>query len=199
MRSRRLHVEDDARAVQGARRSACRHRCASRFARGVARVIGEAGKGRVGRCAMAASIQKDAWRADTRPTLASPQARQPLRKPQAASPKPHPGRRVPKHPLIEVARSTRKDEALEQLEAWKRKMRRSPALEPADVLADSMRGRSSTWTAHPDQPSARAGGPFAERAGAAADPESVGGRRIRGQMAQISRDARKTRQARKPE
>ena len=74
------------------------------------------------------------------------------RKPQesGASPKPQassPGRRVPKHPLIEVARSSKKDEALEQLEAWKQKHAKVAALlEPADVLVDSMRGRSSTWT-----------------------------------------------------
>jgi bifunctional non-homologous end joining protein LigD len=58
-----------------------------------------------------------------------------------------PGRRVPKHPLIEVARSTKKDEALAQLETWKAEHATVAALlEPADVLVDSMRGRSSTWT-----------------------------------------------------
>jgi DNA ligase D-like protein (predicted polymerase) len=57
------------------------------------------------------------------------------------------GRRVSKHPLIEVARSTKKDEALAQLEEWKSANPRVTALlEPADVLVDSMRGRSSTWT-----------------------------------------------------
>jgi bifunctional non-homologous end joining protein LigD len=57
------------------------------------------------------------------------------------------GRRVPKHPLIEVARSTTKREALEQLEAWKQQHPEAAALlQPADVLTDSMRGRSSTWT-----------------------------------------------------
>ena len=63
---------------------------------------------------------------------------------QAPRPK---GRRVSKHPLIEVARSTKKDEALAQLEAWKEQHPTVAALlEPADVLVDSMRGRSSTWT-----------------------------------------------------
>jgi DNA ligase D-like protein (predicted polymerase) len=63
---------------------------------------------------------------------------------QAPSPR---GRRVSKHPLIEVARSTKKDEALAQLEAWKEQHPEVAALlEPADVLVDSMRGRSSTWT-----------------------------------------------------
>ncbi len=57
------------------------------------------------------------------------------------------GRRVSKHPLIEVARSSKKDEALAQLDAWKQKHPKVTALlEPADVLVDSMRGRSSTWT-----------------------------------------------------
>jgi bifunctional non-homologous end joining protein LigD len=57
------------------------------------------------------------------------------------------GRRVSKHPLIEVAHSTKKDDALQQLEAWKQEHPTVAALlEPADILVDSMRGRSSTWT-----------------------------------------------------
>ena len=57
------------------------------------------------------------------------------------------GRRVPKHPLIEVARSSKKSEALEQLEDWKKKHPKVvDLLQPADILTDSMRGRSSTWT-----------------------------------------------------
>ena len=72
---------------------------------------------------------------------------QPSRARKSASPTASPGRRLSKHPLIEVARSTRKSEALEQLEAWKTKHPTVAALlEPADVLVDSMRGRSSTWT-----------------------------------------------------
>jgi bifunctional non-homologous end joining protein LigD len=54
---------------------------------------------------------------------------------------------VPKHPLIEVARARKKEDALETLERWKA---RHPAaakhLEPADVLVDAMRGRFTTWT-----------------------------------------------------
>jgi bifunctional non-homologous end joining protein LigD len=57
------------------------------------------------------------------------------------------GRRVPKHPLIEVARASKKSEALEQLEEWKKQHPKVvELLEPADILTDSMRGRSSTWT-----------------------------------------------------
>ena len=56
-------------------------------------------------------------------------------------------RRVPKHPLIEVARAERKEEALEGLERWRARHPDAAAhLQPADVLVDSMRGRSSTWT-----------------------------------------------------
>jgi hypothetical protein len=56
-------------------------------------------------------------------------------------------RRVSKHPLIEVGRARRKADALAGLERWKTRYPRAAAhLEPADVLVDSMRGRSSTWT-----------------------------------------------------
>jgi bifunctional non-homologous end joining protein LigD len=49
-------------------------------------------------------------------------------------------------PLIEIARARTKGEAVEGLERWKA---RHPAvvqhLEPADILIDGMRGRSSVW------------------------------------------------------
>ena len=57
------------------------------------------------------------------------------------------GRRTPKVPLIEIGRAWKKEDALAGLERWKAKHARAAALlEPADVLVDSMRGRSSTWT-----------------------------------------------------
>ncbi|MBV9794567.1 MAG: DNA polymerase domain-containing protein [Actinobacteria bacterium] len=57
------------------------------------------------------------------------------------------GRRKSKMPLIEIARAQTKDEALAGLERWKeRHADVVPHLAPADVLVDSMRGRSSTWT-----------------------------------------------------
>jgi len=57
------------------------------------------------------------------------------------------GRRVPKHPLIEISRAARKEDALAELERWKGRHREAAThLEPADVLVDAMRGRSSTWT-----------------------------------------------------
>ena len=56
-------------------------------------------------------------------------------------------RRVSKHPLIEIGRAKRKEDALAGLERWKARHPEAAALlEPADVLVDSMRGRSSTWT-----------------------------------------------------
>ena len=57
------------------------------------------------------------------------------------------GRRRTTMPLIEVARAATEGEAMEGLERWKRKHPDVwPYLEPADVLIDSMRGRSTTWT-----------------------------------------------------
>ena len=57
------------------------------------------------------------------------------------------GRRVPKHPLIEIGRSARKEDALRELERWKARHPDAAAhLQASDVLVDSMRGRSSTWT-----------------------------------------------------
>ena len=52
-----------------------------------------------------------------------------------------------KQPLITVAKARYKEEALEGLERWKKRHRAAAKyLEVDDVLVDSMRGRSSTWT-----------------------------------------------------
>jgi DNA ligase D-like protein (predicted polymerase) len=56
-------------------------------------------------------------------------------------------RRTPTRPLIEIARSQKKDDALAGLERWKIRHPEAAAhLAPADVLVDSMRGRFHTWT-----------------------------------------------------
>ncbi len=56
------------------------------------------------------------------------------------------GRRRVTKPLIEVARAKTKDEALAGLARWKGKHPDVVGyLEPADVLVDGMRGRSSVW------------------------------------------------------
>jgi bifunctional non-homologous end joining protein LigD len=57
------------------------------------------------------------------------------------------GRRVPKKPLLEIARAAKKEDALGGLARWQARHPEAAAhLEAADVLVDSMRGRSSTWT-----------------------------------------------------
>jgi hypothetical protein len=56
-------------------------------------------------------------------------------------------RRIPKHPLIEVGRAQRKEDALAGLDRWKARHPDAAAhLAPADVLVDAMRGRFHTWT-----------------------------------------------------
>jgi bifunctional non-homologous end joining protein LigD len=80
--------------------------------------------------------------------------RQKWREPEGLVPPPAPGktagptgRRRTTMPLIEIARAATESEAMEGLERWKG---RHPGvwsyLAPADVLVDSMRGRSTTWT-----------------------------------------------------
>ena len=55
--------------------------------------------------------------------------------------------RASKHPLIEIGRAQWKEDALAGLERWKARHSDVVAfLAPADVLVDSMRGRSSNWT-----------------------------------------------------
>ncbi len=56
------------------------------------------------------------------------------------------GRRKTSIPVIEISRAATKAEALEGLDRWKeRHPEAAPHLEPADVLVDGMRGRSSLW------------------------------------------------------
>ncbi len=57
------------------------------------------------------------------------------------------GRRRSAIPVIEIARAAKQADALAGLERWKaRHPDAADALEAADVLVDSMRGRSTTWT-----------------------------------------------------
>ena len=56
------------------------------------------------------------------------------------------GRRQSTMPLIEIARAKTKEEALAGLDRWKARHPEVTArLQPADVLVDGMRGRSSIW------------------------------------------------------
>lgn len=57
------------------------------------------------------------------------------------------GRRQSTQPLITVAKAEHKDDALAGLERWKaRHPEAASLLQVDDILVDSMRGRSSTWT-----------------------------------------------------
>ncbi len=57
------------------------------------------------------------------------------------------GRRQSSMPLIEIARAEFADDAMAALDHWKQRYPDVwPLLEDSDVLVDSMRGRSSTWT-----------------------------------------------------
>jgi DNA ligase D-like protein (predicted polymerase) len=57
------------------------------------------------------------------------------------------GRRRTSAPLIEIARAATQKQAMESLERWRaRHPEVWPLLEPNDVLVDSMRGRSQSWT-----------------------------------------------------
>jgi len=56
------------------------------------------------------------------------------------------GRRKSTVPIIEISRAKAKADALAGLERWKaRHAKVVPFLEPADILVDGMRGRSSLW------------------------------------------------------
>jgi hypothetical protein len=56
------------------------------------------------------------------------------------------GRRKSSIPVIEISRAAKKDDALAGLERWKARHPAAAAvLEPADVLVDGMRGRSTMW------------------------------------------------------
>jgi bifunctional non-homologous end joining protein LigD len=72
----------------------------------------------------------------------------PADRPAGAGSRPTPtGRRRSTIPVVEIARAEHKDQALAGLQRWKeRHPSAAAALEPADVLVDSMRGRSTTWT-----------------------------------------------------
>jgi bifunctional non-homologous end joining protein LigD len=82
----------------------------------------------------------DAARSDTAPSDTAPS-------PGPARSSGPTGRRRSSMPLIEIARAASKADALAGLERWKQRHPAAAALlEPADILVDSMRGRSSTWT-----------------------------------------------------
>jgi DNA ligase D len=83
----------------------------------------------------------DASAGSLQPLLALAEQLGPPPRPAAAS-----GRRQPSKPLVEVARTRTRPEALAALERWRaHHPQASEHLQPADVLVDGMRGRSSVW------------------------------------------------------
>jgi DNA ligase D-like protein (predicted polymerase) len=81
------------------------------------------------------------WPPHYRKRKAEPSRVQPSRRSSAS------GRRSSSMPLIVIARARRKQDALAGLERWKQAHpRAAEKLAPSDVLVDSMRGSSGTWT-----------------------------------------------------
>ena len=57
------------------------------------------------------------------------------------------GRRKSIHPLLVISKAAHKDEAIAGLERWKQRYPEAAKhLKPSDILVDSMRGMSTTWT-----------------------------------------------------
>lgn len=88
------------------------------------------------------------WPPHYRKQEGEPPRVQPSKRKKGSGTEPSPtGRRKSTKPLIEIARAARKADALAGLERWKTRHPGAAArLEPADVLVDAMRGRSTTWT-----------------------------------------------------
>jgi hypothetical protein len=88
----------------------------------------------------------DDARGSLEPLLALAKRLGPADKPPPSAEGPPTGRRRSTMPLIEVARTKTKPEAVEALDRWKARHGDVLAhLRPADVLLDGMRGRSSVW------------------------------------------------------
>ncbi|MEO8075798.1 MAG: non-homologous end-joining DNA ligase [Acidobacteriota bacterium] len=91
-----------------------------------------------------ARVQPSRKRAAAKPPASKPSRRRAPSGPAETSPS---GRRTSVHPLIEIGRAKKKEDALAGLERWRTRHPDAAAcLEPADILIDAMRGRSSTWT-----------------------------------------------------
>ena len=74
------------------------------------------------------------------------QAGEPRRAPPSVGANKTPAKRTPKMPLIEIGRAEKESDVLAGLDRWKAKHPKAAShLEPADMLLDKMRGRSSLW------------------------------------------------------
>ncbi len=122
----RLHPGDDAGALCRRGRPARRHGRRRRGARWAAGAVGAPGEGRPRRRPVAAALREAGGRAAAGAAVEAPR---------------------PSRPLIEIGRAPTEAAALAGLERWKARHEAAAArLQPADVLVDRMRGRSSTWT-----------------------------------------------------
>jgi DNA ligase D-like protein (predicted polymerase) len=94
-----------------------------------------------------AEAEREKARAALERRFAAAQAARELDGGTSAGTRPTPtGRRMSSIPVIEISRAAKKEEALDGLERWKERWTAAAAaLEPADVLVDGMRGRSSLW------------------------------------------------------
>jgi bifunctional non-homologous end joining protein LigD len=94
------------------------------------------------------------WPPNYKKQAGEPPRVQPSKRRTAGAPKPRASTRAPKleerrrkHPLIEIGRAQKKEDALAGVERWKaRHPDAATHLEPADILVDAMRGRFKTWT-----------------------------------------------------
>ncbi len=81
------------------------------------------------------------------PARVQPSKRKPPKPPTADGATSPTGKRKSTQPLLVISRAKKQEDALAGLERWKlRHPLVASLLEPADVLVDAMRGRSSTWT-----------------------------------------------------
>jgi hypothetical protein len=72
---------------------------------------------------------------------------QPSKRRIPSATKPASGRRQSIHPLLEIGRAAKKEDALAGFERWKhRHPEAASRLQPEDILIDSMRGRFTLWT-----------------------------------------------------
>ncbi|HEV8658700.1 MAG TPA: non-homologous end-joining DNA ligase [Thermoanaerobaculia bacterium] len=95
----------------------------------------------------AAGLGDAPWPPNYRKQAGEPPRVAPSRRKGASIKKKGDGRRQSTQPLITVAKARHKEDALAGLERWKGRHPEAAALlQVDDVLIDSMRGRSSTWT-----------------------------------------------------
>src|SRR5205807_1231352 len=95
----------------------------------------------------AAGLGDAPWPPHFRKQRGEPPRVTPSRRKAAAAKEKGTGRRRPTQPLITVAKAEHEKDALAGLERWKARHPEAAALlKVDDILVDSMRGRSSTWT-----------------------------------------------------